>query len=199
MLSRVAYERGLSPMLSVSSMSSCDALSRLYNTGRGVSPARRNRALQTPEDLEQQCYMELWEELADDGRTFLFLHFAHALRRLRGHVAHNMMQRAGCGSGRGVRGGHGGSRASLTDRSLAVPEGEDGVPLVDQVPDASAEDVFDQAELSDLFALVMTLPADQRMIIFDQLLGWYRKKRRPKSSAFQIGWYATACRRSCAI
>ena len=51
---------------------------------------------------------------------------------------------------------------------MAEPEDEDGVPLVDQVADASAQDAFDQAELSDLLALVMTLPADQRMIIFDR-------------------------------
>ena len=39
--------------------------------------------------------MKLWEELADDGPTFLFVNFAFAFRRLRGHVAHNMMERAG--------------------------------------------------------------------------------------------------------
>ena len=129
--------------------------------------ARQAQSGIQPEDLEQQCYMELWEELADDGRTFLFVHFAHALRRLRGHVAHNMMQRAGVWQRPGVQRPRRIPR-DLTDSLLAVPEGEDGVPLVDQVPGASAEDVFDQAELSDLFALVMTLPADQRMIIFDR-------------------------------
>lgn len=135
-----------------------------------TGPARSGMKPQLREDLEQECYMKLWEELANDGPTFLLEHFAFAFGRLRQHVAHDVMERAGEWQRRGVE------RPSRiprdqTDSLQAEPEGEDDATLVEQLADASAQDAFDRAELSDLLALVMTLPADQRTIILDRYWG----------------------------
>lgn len=129
--------------------------------------ARSGMKKQLQEDLEQQCYMKLWEELASDGRTFLLERFPFALERLWRHVAHDMMEQAGEWRRRGVETPTRIPRAA-TDSIEAKPKGEDDVPLVEQITDTTVQDAFDQAELSDLFDLVMNLPEEQRTIILDR-------------------------------
>ena len=65
-------------------------------------PVRSGMKSQIQEDLEQECYIKLWEELADDGPTFLLENFTFAFGRLRRHVAHDMMEQAGEWQRRGV-------------------------------------------------------------------------------------------------
>lgn len=132
-----------------------------------ASQARSGMKPQLQEDLEQECYMKLWEELADDGPTFLLEHFAFAFGRLRRHVAHDVMERLGEWQRPGVERPQRIPR-DQTDSLGAEPEGEDEVPLVEQLADASAQDAFGRAELSDLLALVMPLPADKRIIILNR-------------------------------
>ncbi|HEX6818041.1 MAG TPA: sigma-70 family RNA polymerase sigma factor [Ktedonobacterales bacterium] len=142
--------------------------------------ARSGMKPQLREDLEQECYMKLWEELADDGPTFLLEHFASAVSRLRQHVAHDVMERAGEWQRRGVKTPQRIPR-SRTESLQAEPEGEDETPLVEQVADASAQDAFNRAELSDLLALVMTLPGDQRTIVLDRFWsGWSQDETAAK-------------------
>ena len=124
--------------------------------------------------------MKLWEELADDGPTFLLVHFASAVSRLRQHVAHDMMGRAGEWQRRGVKTPQRIPRGR-TESLQAEPEGEDETPLAEQAADASAQDAFERAELSDLLALVMTLPADQRTIVLDRFWsGWSQDETAAK-------------------
>ena len=126
--------------------------------------------------------MKLWEELAGDGPTFLLVHFGFAFGRLRQHVAHDVMERAGEWQRRGVEKPTRIPR-DLTDSLQAEPKSEDEVPLSEQVADASAQDAIDQAELSDLLALVMTLPADQRTIVLDRF--W--NSRSQEGTAAELG------------
>jgi RNA polymerase sigma factor (sigma-70 family) len=144
--------------------------------------ARSGMKAQLREDLEQECYMKLWEELASDGPTFLLENFAHALNRLRQHVAHDVMERAGEWQRRGVERPLRIPR-SRTDSLQAEPQGEDEVPLGEQLADASAQDAFDRADLSDLLALLMTLPSDQRIIVHDRFWGG----RSQEETAAQLG------------
>ena len=129
--------------------------------------ARSGMTPQLREDLEQECYIKLWEELTGDGPTFLLENFAFAFGRLRQHVAHDVMERAGEWQRRGVEMPQRIPR-SRTDSLQTEPVREDEAPLSEQIADANTHDAFDRAELSDLLALVMTLPADQRTIIFDR-------------------------------
>lgn len=122
---------------------------------------------QLKEDLEQQCFMKLWEELTQEGPTFLFEHFHHALGRLQQHVAHEVMEQAGEWQRSGVE------RSTRVPQQQvhsmqAEPKREDDVPLAHQLADPGAENAFDRAELSDLLDHVMALPPDQRTIVYDR-------------------------------
>jgi RNA polymerase sigma factor (sigma-70 family) len=132
-----------------------------------ASRARSGMKAQLQEDLEQECYIKLWEELAGDGPTFLLESFPFAFGRLRQHVAQDVMEREGEWQRRGVAQPTRIPRSHM-DSSQANPAAEDEAPLVELVADASVQDAFDRADLSDLLALVMTLPQDQRTIILDR-------------------------------
>jgi RNA polymerase sigma factor (sigma-70 family) len=147
-----------------------------------ASRARTRMKRELAEDLEQECYMKLWEELAGNGPTFLLVHFAFAYGRLQGHVAHEVMEQAGEWQRRAVK------------RPTRIPVGqmvnlhagaedEGEVPLDEQLADPSAQDAVDRAELSDLPALVMTLTTDQRMIILDRF--W--RGRPQEETAAELG------------
>ncbi len=129
--------------------------------------ARSGMKTELHEDLAQECYEKLWKELADDGPTFLQIHFVTALQRLCQHIAQDTMEKAGERRRKGVENPTRIPRAE-TDSIEAKPKGEDEVPLVDQITDMSVQHAFDQAELSDLLDLVMKLPLDQRTIILDR-------------------------------
>lgn len=136
--------------------------------------ARSGMKPQLKEDLEQECYVKLWEELNTDGPTFLLVHFAFAFGRLRQHVAHDTMEKAGEWQRSGVKSPTRIPR-DQTDSMQADPEGEDDVPLTERLADTAAQNAFDQAELSDLLTLVMSLPADQRTIVLDRF--WYERSQ----------------------
>lgn len=132
--------------------------------------ARQARSGMKPElreDLAQECYEKLWKELTDDGPTFLAVHFTSAFGHLCQHVAHDTMEKAGEWRRKGVATPTRIPRAE-TESIEAKPKGEDDVPLVGQITDMRVHNAFDQAELSDLFDLVMKLPLDQRTIILDR-------------------------------
>jgi RNA polymerase sigma factor (sigma-70 family) len=135
-----------------------------------ASRARSGMKAQLREDLEQECYIKLWEELASDGPTFLLERFTFAFSRLRQHVAHDVMEREGEWRRRGVEQPTRIPRSQM-DSLHAKPADEDEAPRAEQIADASVQDAFDRAELSDLLDLVMILPPDQRMIILDRFWG----------------------------
>ena len=122
---------------------------------------------QLKEDLEQQCFMKLWEELTQEGPTFLFERFHHALGRLQQHVAHDVMEQAGEWQRPGVA-----QSTRVPQRHVdsmhAEPQSEVDVPLADQIADPRAADAFDSAELSDLLDHVRALSPDQRTIVYDR-------------------------------
>ena len=116
------------------------------------------------EELEQECYAKLWEELKDDSPTFLLENFDHALDYLCGHVAHSVMQKAGEWKRRGVEK----PRRVPQDEMESIhaePDGEDEAPLSDRLASTSAQNELDLAEYCDLLGEVETLPPDERAII----------------------------------
>lgn len=135
--------------------------------GKVAGAPRSGMRQQLREDLEQECYLRLWEELQGDGPTFLLEHFAHGLGRLQQHVSWDVMQREGEWRRKDVEQPTRVPRGQI-DSVVANVEREQEVPLIEQVPHPGADADFDRVELSDLFALVMSLPADQRTIILDR-------------------------------
>jgi DNA-directed RNA polymerase specialized sigma24 family protein len=123
------------------------------------------------EDLQQECYLALWAELAAPGKTFLTEHFGHGLRRIQQHVGQAVLVREGLRRDRGVVAP---DRVPVArSKSLDAPhatadaaDGDDPLPLADRLPDERAREPFDAAELSDLVALVARLPERDRMLVF---------------------------------
>jgi RNA polymerase sigma factor (sigma-70 family) len=129
--------------------------------------ARDKAQRQLREDLEQECYMKLWEELADDGPTFLLENFAHALNRLQQHVAHDVMEKAGEWQRPGTATSSRVPRGKIASLQ-AEPGRDDEDPMPDRLADPAAEQAFERADLSDLRDLVTKLPPELRDLILDR-------------------------------
>lgn len=129
--------------------------------------ARSGMRSQLQEDLEQECYLELWQELEDTSPTYLLESFATAFTRIRQHVAHDVMVRAGEWRRFGVERPSRVPRQQ-TDSLYAQTADEDETQLLDQIGDPSAQEAFELADLSDLFELIRNLPQDERTLLYDR-------------------------------
>jgi RNA polymerase sigma factor (sigma-70 family) len=129
--------------------------------------ARAGMAPQLREDLEQEAYLKLWEELTDEGPTYLFESFPTAYMRLRQHVAQRLMEKAGERQRPGAETPTRIPRAQTESlqRQLA---GADDVALGDRLADTAAQADYDRAELSDLLKAVEELPLEERTLILDR-------------------------------
>jgi RNA polymerase sigma factor (sigma-70 family) len=144
-----------------------------------ASQARSGTGSQDPEDLEQGCYMKLWEDLAGDGRTFLPENFMHGLERICQHVAHREMEKSGDWQRKGVKTPTRVPRGEM-QRLPATQESEGDAQQGMQSEDATAQDAFDLAEYSDLFDKIHGLPADLRKILYDR---FYRDRTQEETAA----------------
>lgn len=133
--------------------------------------ARSGMKPELREDLEQECFIKLWQELSDvdDGEDEIFLltHFEIAFLRLRQHVAQDVMKKAGEWQRPGVDKP---TRipTDVIDSIQATSEREGDFPLDDRLEDVTAQAPFRQVELSDLFDKAHALPEDQRTVIIDR-------------------------------
>lgn len=139
-------------------------------SSRIAAMARSGMSEQRRQDLEQDCYMKLWEELSGNRRSYLLENFASAFNRLRQHVSHSYMEREGewkrsddVQPTRIPRG--------ETGSFDATPSGSDSLPLSETQADPKAQAALERAELSDLMAHIMSLPPDERMILLRSLAG----------------------------
>jgi hypothetical protein len=117
------------------------------------------------EDLQQECYAALWEELTTPGETFFTVHFGHTLRRLQQHVGQAVLLREGLWIRPGVAKPDRvpvKKRVSLETVPLADAADDDPLPLAD----VRAQAPFDAADLSDLVALAADLPPRDRTLIY---------------------------------
>jgi RNA polymerase sigma factor (sigma-70 family) len=137
---------------------------------RVAAMARSGMREQRRQELAQDCYLKLWEELSGNRRSYLLENFASAFNRLRQHVSHSYMEREGewkrsddVHPTRAPRGEMG----SLD----ATPAGSDRLPLSETQADPKAQDAIERAELSDLMDHIMGLPLDDRMILLRSLAG----------------------------
>lgn len=133
------------------------AKSTAYQAKAGMKP-------QLQQELEQECYMKLWEELATDGPTFLLEHFYHTLGYIFDHVAQSEMTKAGERKRDDVLNPKR-VPSSQIDSIDAAPRGEDQTPLADRLVGTNAQKDLDLAEYADLLAEVEKLPPDERAII----------------------------------
>lgn len=102
---------------------------------------------QMQQDLQQACHTELWEELIDDGPTFLLENFLHALDRIQRHVAHASMEQAGEWKRTGVKTP---TRIppQITGSLFEQVDPEEELTREEILGDPNTQKAFDQAELS---------------------------------------------------
>jgi RNA polymerase sigma factor (sigma-70 family) len=132
------------------------------------SPSAKQADLQ--QDLEQENYVELWEELRSDGPTFLLENFAFACSRIQQHVAMDVMQRASEWKRSGVLQPKRIPRRRI-DSIDATPANEGDVPLADTLADSQAHIAFDLATISDLLDEVRSLPPEDQLILLGMVCG----------------------------
>lgn len=145
-----------------------------HQAWRIARQARGEARTQLQEDLEQECYLKLWQELTTEGPTFFMVNFTHALARLQQHVAHAVMEQAGEWIRRDTTQPKRIPRKDI-ETHPAPRDSEDEPPIAERYADPTAESPFAQADLSDLRDLVNHLPAEQRDLIYD--LYWRDRSR----------------------
>jgi len=129
--------------------------------------SRSGRGLGIAEDLEQECYMAVWEDLVDAGPTFLLEDFSHALLRIQQHVAHDVMEKEGEWQRRGVTHPTRVPRRE-TDSIEAQPLDTNSLPLADTLPDQAALAAFAYRELcDDLTTTLAALNQETLQLLYD--------------------------------
>jgi RNA polymerase sigma factor (sigma-70 family) len=151
-------------------------------SARVVAHAQAGMKPQLREDLEQECHMKLWREMAADGPTFLLESFVYKLDRICDHVAHSVMEQAGEWTRRDVEQP---TRVPTSIRTSLdeTPPGDDSPTLASQLPDPESVRGYELAEWSDLFAAIDQLPVEARAIIH----GLFYEGRTQQEVADELG------------
>ncbi|HKV85306.1 MAG TPA: hypothetical protein VJN88_12170 [Ktedonobacterales bacterium] len=122
---------------------------------------------QLAEDLEQECYVMLWQELTRAGDTFLAENFQHKLHFIQKHVAHDRMEKDGEWRRRGVAEPTRPPRANVDSVERLTTADETGAHP-QQFTDPAALDAFSLAELTlDMDEQLAALDPGQRAVLYD--------------------------------
>lgn len=128
------------------------------------------------EDLENESYLALWKELTSEKRTFLFVNFQHALKRIIQHTAHAVMEQEGFWTRAGVE--HptrvpSGKIASLEANNNNEPDSS----LAHTIPDPTSQEPPGERELQiDVETLLAQLDAQSRCLILGSFIYGYTQK-----------------------
>lgn len=128
------------------------------------------------EDLESECYIALWKELASGKPTFLLEHFQHALKRMAQHTAHRFLEREGLWKRPGVEQSTRIQRSDLDSLEAAKDQEPEG-PLADTLADRRSQLPPGERELLlDLEMLLDQLDTTSRLLIFRYYYGGYTQQ-----------------------
>ncbi len=130
--------------------------------------APKSRAETLAGDLEEECYIALWQELRTQDNTFLAENFLHKLTRIEQHTAHQVMETEGLWQRSGVQSPTRVPSAEI-ERLEPPRRDEESVPIGDRLYDASADDAFERVELeNDIEALLDMLASEDRALVYDR-------------------------------
>lgn len=133
---------------------------------RIASQYRDGKKLDIAPDLEQKCSIALWQELFEDGPTFLLEHFGYALNYIQKHVAQAVLEKEGLRQRRGVKRPTRPPRQEI-ESIEAQGDSEDDLPLTVTLADPNAQTAIEQiAFFLDLRALLERLKPEQRVVIY---------------------------------
>lgn len=120
------------------------------------------------DDLAQECYRALWEDLIDEDDHFFQTHFISALTRLEQHVAHQVMTQAGEWTRQGTKKS---SRVPVKERdSINAPRtDDDGHPLDLDLADTSSADDFERLEAQVIVADLLNQCDEQERRLVDAI------------------------------
>ena len=129
-----------------------------------ASKAKSGMKPELAQDITQECYMKLLEDLASEGSTFLFERFMHKLEYIFDHATEAQMIQVGEWKHRDVKQPTRVPRDALESIDTQQP-GEGATPRAMQVASPSAQDDLDLAEYSDLLEEVERLSPEERAIL----------------------------------
>lgn len=130
------------------------------------APAHARHDLE--EQLENDCYADLWKVMSDPKQAFILVNFRHMLECIQDHVMHAVMQQEGYWKRRGV-GTPTRVPRKLTERLDRPPRDTDEPDAVAvTVADPAAEQAFDWIDLAaDVDALLAALSPEDRALVHD--------------------------------
>lgn len=135
---------------------------------RFAGQSSEGQGLKLAEDIEQECYVALWQELASGKRTFLFENTQHALKRIVRHRAQAIMEQEGLWKRPDVT-----QPTRIPRRTMesidASRETEEGSPLDNILADP--------------------LPTDERELLLDLQQGLEHLEQLDTTSRQIIYWY----------
>ncbi len=130
------------------------------------SQYRVGAQLDLAQELEQQCCIALWQELFEEGPTFLLEHFGYALNFIEKHVEQAVLEKEGLRKRRGVKRPTRPPRQEI-ESIEAQRDIEGDLPLVDTLADPDAQTAIEQTTFFlDLAALLKRLKPEQRVVIY---------------------------------
>ncbi len=129
-----------------------------------ANKAKSGMKAELAQDIGQECYMKLLEDLASEGPTFLLERFMHKLEYVLNHAAEAQMIQAGEWKHRNVKEPTRIPRKAM-ESIEAQPPGEGSTSRAAQVASLSAQDELDLAEYSDLLDEIERLSPEERAIL----------------------------------
>ncbi|MGH2517694.1 MAG: RNA polymerase sigma factor [Ktedonobacterales bacterium] len=131
---------------------------------RTRASASRQR-LELAEEMVQECYTKVWEELSGTKHTWFMENFAHRLDRVMSHVEHSFMERNGFWIRRGVETPTRVPAREQDSLGKLIAPGEQ-LTFAETISDPAAENAFERVELeADIAALKATLKPEDLVLI----------------------------------
>lgn len=120
------------------------------------------------EQLEQECYVELWRVMSDPDRAFILVNYDHMLQCIQEHVAHAVMQQEGYWKRRGVSTPKRVPRRLIDSADRPARDADDHDDLAPPISDPRAGGPFEWVELAvDVDALLDALSPQDRALLHD--------------------------------
>lgn len=138
--------------------------SRVHTTAHRSASGQKHELAQ---EMEQECYMQLWRELRDPEPTFLCEHFMHALKRLMDHVEHSFMESNGFWKRRNVETPNRVPANEQDSLNKPIASGEQHT-IGDNLSDTAAESEYERVDMeTDVEELLTALSPEDREMIRD--------------------------------
>jgi len=147
-----------------------------YWADKFVSQSRAGRGSPLAQDVESECYLALWKELASGKPTFLLENFQHALKRIAQHASHSVLEREGLWRRPGVEHPTRIQRSDV-DSLDAARDNDADATLASTLADPQSQlPPLERETLIDLETSLSQLDETSRLVVFRYYYGGYSQQ-----------------------